>query len=98
MIEFFFTMPISSNRPIIEKTFSVLPVTNSATIDSQNRCETPNTMVVRPNTATAPNRILPALRSMLQRASASDIASAPTAGAPRSRPRPSGPTCRMSAA
>ncbi len=40
----------------------------------------------------------PARRVIGQRVSASDIASAPIAGAARSRPRPQGPTCSMSLA
>ena len=79
-------------------TMSTAPLMNSATIDSQNQCERPNTMVVTPKMATHENRMVPARLRMVQRASTSDISNAPMAGAPRSRPRPSGPTCRMSRA
>ena len=55
-------------------------------------------MVATPNTATAANIFQPVPRSMGRVAKVSAIIAAPTAGALRNRPRPIGPTCRMSRA
>ena len=51
-----------------------------------------------PKHATAISSVRPTWRSIGRRVSTIDIASAPTAGALRSSPRPQGPVCRMSLA
>ena len=79
-------------------TLSAAPVTASASSDRPKCSDRPNTTVATPNTATAPSSLPPTRRCKGQRARTSDIASAPTAGAARSRPRPCGPVCRMSRA
>ncbi|MCY1447350.1 hypothetical protein D9M71_639660 [compost metagenome] len=55
-------------------------------------------MVATPKMPTAVNITRPTLRSTANRARNSDISSAPTAGAERSRPSPHGPVSRMSLA
>ena len=55
-------------------------------------------MVARPKIATPPNISRPARRRIGLTASASATAVAPTAGAARSTPKPSGPTCSTSRA
>ena len=60
--------------------------------------ESAKTMVATPNTATAASILRPTLLLSGRRASTIDMASAPTAGAARRKPRPQGPACRMSRA
>jgi hypothetical protein len=79
-------------------TMSAAPPTASISSDSQKWVDRPKTMVLSPYTATAPSSSGPVRRRMGQRVSSSDMASAPTAGALRSRPRPAGPTCSTSLA
>ena len=79
-------------------TMSAAPETASAISDSQNEADSANTSIATPNTATAPISVRPTRRSSGCWASQTDSSSAPTAGAARSRPRPHGPTCRMSLA
>ncbi len=79
-------------------TMSEAPSTNSASSDSGNQVDRPNTMVATPKIATAAN-ILPPTRVLSGRwVRKKAIEKAPTAGALRRKPRPMGPTCRMSRA
>ncbi len=79
-------------------TMSNAPVAARAMSDSGKLRETPNKAVVAPNNPTETIIIRPACRLIGQRARVKPTATAPTAGALRSRPRPSGPVCRMSLA
>ena len=77
-------------------TVSAAPMIASASSDSHITCDTANTTVATPNTITAWNIRNPTRRRMAWRASTAVISNAPTAGAARSRPSPSGPVCRLS--
>ena len=74
---------------------STKPLTPSASSDSQNERESPNTTMLAPNVATATSSVRPARRPSGRRVSIAAPKSAPTAGALRSTPRPVGPTCRI---
>ena len=77
---------------------SAAPKTTSAARLNHSEVDRPKPMVATPKIATELNITGPTRRSMGNRASHSDISSAPTAGAERSRPRPQGPVSRMSLA
>ena len=77
---------------------SAAPVTTKASSDKPKCVDRPNTTMANPNTPTASSKRGPTRRLSGQRMSTSDMASAPTAGAARSSPRPVGPVCKMSRA
>ena len=77
---------------------SAPPETASASIDNQKWPDRPNTTIHTPNSATASISVRPTRRRRGQRVSSADMTRAPTAGALRSRPSPSGPSWRMSRA
>ncbi len=79
-------------------TMSKAPVAARAMSESGKLRERPNSAVAAPNAPTAQSIIRPACRWIGQRARVKPTMSAPTAGALRSRPSPSGPACRMSRA
>ncbi len=74
------------------------PSVASMSSDSKNEVDRPNTMVARPKPVTASRSVMPALRNGGRCASTTAMSSAPTDGAARIRPSPSGPTFRMSVA
>ena len=67
-------------------------------IQSNGKLAKPFTMVAMPNTATAANILAPTCFLIGQWVRKNAIENAPTAGALRKKPRPMGPTCRMSRA
>ena len=71
---------------------SAAPDTSNANSDSANTVDSAKTIVARPYSATAANITRPTHRVTGHWVSATDMASAPTAGAPRSKPSPHGPT------
>ena len=77
---------------------SAAPSIASARIDSQGMVETPNTTVKTPNSATKTNMMMPAWSRIGWPASQIATTIAPMPGAARSRPRPHGPSSRMSRA
>ena len=77
-------------------TMSAAPLATSTQTDSSMLVETPNTMMHAPKVATARNSARPAWRNGGRQAITALIATAPIAGAARSRPSPEGPTWRMS--
>ena len=79
-------------------TMSAAPDTDSATNDSTKLEDAPNATMARPYTPTASSKVRPTRRCSGQRASMTEVSKAPTAGAPRSKPSPQGPTCRISLA
>ena len=70
----------------------------NAAIDSGTQVDRPNTMVKKPKAATKTKRMTPALSLMPNFARYSAMSTAPMPGAARNRPRPQGPTSRMSRA
>ena len=70
---------------------SARPATNSAASDSRKLVDRPNTSIETPKIATQERKIGPARRLGGRRVVASMASSAPTEGAVRSRPRPTGP-------
>ncbi len=99
-----FTRPRSSSGVtsgrIVERrttlTMSTAPPTARATIESANERERPNTIIDTPNDPTASRSVLPTRSRSGRRASTTAATSAPTAGALRRAPSPTGPTSRMS--
>ncbi len=79
-------------------TTSAAPSTASASSESAKLLETPNTTVAAPKTITDQKRVGPIGRTSGWRARTIEMASAPTAGAERRSPRPTGPAPRMSRA
>ena len=77
---------------------SAAPSTVRAPTDSQTYFDSPKTTVAAPNTATAPNISRPARRRIVWLARITATSVAPTAGAARSTPKPSAPTCSTSRA
>ncbi|MNY53818.1 hypothetical protein D3C86_1896140 [compost metagenome] len=65
---------------------------------SQTQCDRPKVRVDRPNTATAANIQRPPCFTMGKRLKYSATSRAPPPNEARSRPKPCGPTCRMSRA
>src|SRR5450432_798768 len=72
------------------------PARISMTRESGNECESPKTIVARPNPATAMSSDRPALRMGARPRRRMATNTAPIDGAARSQPKPSAPTCRMS--
>src|ERR1700726_206941 len=79
-------------------TISEAPSIVSATIDLVKSVESPNTIVATPKIAIQANIAKPALRRKGTRPRNIPVSAAPIAGALRSRPRPPGPTRRISRA
>ena len=77
---------------------SARPATKSAAIESTKLVDRPKTSMETPKMATQTRKMGPARRLGGMRAVASMASRAPTEGAVRSRPRPMGPTPRMSLA
>ena len=77
---------------------SAAPATVSATIESQNECDTPNTTMHTPNSATLTSILAPLCRRSGKYASTTAVTTAPTPPAARNQPSPIGPTCRISCA
>ena len=87
---------------IIERMFMLImsakPLTASAANESANECESPNTTMLPPKTPTTTSSLRPAMPRSGRRVSMIPARRAPTAGALRSTPSPTGPTSRMSRA
>ncbi len=79
-------------------TWSKTPTRNRQTSDSGSERESPKPMVARPKPATVTSSTRPGRRQGLSRVRARAMVRAPSDGAARSQPRPTGPTPRMSLA
>ena len=79
-------------------TMSAAPSTSRQSSDNGRLVDNPKPMVATPNSATAWNIRRPVRRRSGRCARKTAIATAPAAGMLRSRPRPHGPTNRMSRA
>ena len=77
---------------------SVTPLMNSANIDSTKVVDKPKTIMLTPKPATQIIRVRPACRLGGRRVAISITPRAPSEGAVRIRPSPTGPTWRMSEA
>ena len=74
---------------------STNPATASAASESGSHSDSPKTTMQTPKRATTTSSVGPAEFRNGRRVSISAASSAPTAGAVRSAPRPTGPTCRI---
>ena len=79
-------------------TLSNAPTSASAPSDSQKLRDKPKIIVATPKPATTHSKVLPACCIGGRRVRTSAISVAPTAGAARSQPKPSAPTCNTSLA
>ncbi len=79
-------------------TMSAAPSTVSTARESEKLVDTPKVIVASPKMTTPPNIAAPARSVIGRTVSQAAVTAAPTPGAARSRPRPSGPTCRISLA
>ena len=79
-------------------TLSIAPHAKSMSKENQNQCEQPKAIVANPNPATARSIARPAFCSGGRCASTSAQTSDPIGSAAWRKPRPVGPTARMSLA
>src|SRR6266480_5889410 len=80
---------------MITLTLSNAPIRNNTPSENQNTLDKPKMMVAIPKAVTHQSKILPDCFIGGRCATTNAIAKAPMAGAARSQPSPTGPTCRI---